>query len=174
MGNKYARPDPLELARAGDEDALEQVLGGIVAPIFDLALLRYHGRERAEVAVVDGLRAVADAIATGGPEQTPLAEAARVVLAADADVPPLPGDASDLERRLETLPDDQRRAFLGQVVCDLDPAELTHAVGLPTAGDLAASATAAVHQAGEDLKASVEERVGAFSLPFGLIDRALA
>ena len=175
MGNKYAKPDPLDLARTGDEDALEQVLGGIVAPLFDLALIRFHQPARAETAVVEGLHAAATTIRGGNLESTPLAIAAREVLAPRPDVPELTTQASDIEQVLESLAEPERLAVLAVVACDLDADELGHALTRTPeeASDLVTRGMSSLDLSSEALRDAVEERAAAVALPFGLIDRAL-
>lgn len=175
MGNKYEKPDPLELAREGDEDALEQVLGGVVAPVFDLALHRYRQPVRAALATIEGLRALADVIRNGGPIPEPVAEAARGVLASGKEAEPVPA-GTPLDVALAAIDADQRCALLAAFACDLDGDELAHALGVDPRKALALY-TFGLEALGldrEDLRDALDARAAETPLPPGLIDRALA
>ena len=129
MGQNDQKPDPLELARGGDEEALDKVLGGVIAPLFDLALHRYRQLTRAERATVEGLRALADAIRNGGPDASPMAEAVRGVLRSDHEAEPQP-DGEQLDRAMAALDADQRGAVLASLACDLEDDELAYVLEL--------------------------------------------
>ena len=175
MGKKDQKPNPLELARGGDEEALEKVLGGVVAPVFDLALHRYRQPARAEHATVQGLRALAAAIRDGGPDGSLVAEAVRAVLASGDEAEPRPG-GKQLDVVLMTLDANQRRAVLATIACDLDEDELAYALELDrqAALDLYTIGIEATALDREGLRESMDARAAETPLPPGLIDRALA
>ena len=175
MGRKDQKPNPLELARGGDEDALEKVLGGVVAPVFDLALHRYRQLTRAEQATVEGLRALAVAVRGGGPDGSLMAEAVLAVLASGDEAERRPG-GKQLDVALMPLDADQRRAVLAAIACDLDEDELAYAlqVDRQTALKLYAFGLEAIALDRESLRESMDARAAETPLPPGLIDRALA
>ena len=175
VGKPDKNPDPLELARAGDEEALDKVLGYVIAPVFDLALHRYRQPERAERAAIDGLRALATGIRSGGPESSPVAEAVRGVLGSGDEAAPLP-DGTALDRAMAALDADQRRALLASLACDLEDDELAYALQVDgrTALDLCAAGLRAADLDRNALREAMDARAAQTPLPQGLIDRALA
>ena len=173
--NRYGKPDPLELARGGAEDALEQVLGGVVAPVFDRALHRYRQPVRAELATVEGLRRLAESLRGGGPSSSPVAEAARGVFESGPEV--LPASVSTpLEVALSRLSSHQRATILGATACDLDAEELAYALqrDLQTTVEIHAAAMDILAMDADELRDTLDEEAGRTPLPPGLTDRALA
>ncbi|MAG57176.1 MAG: hypothetical protein CMJ83_12860 [Planctomycetes bacterium] len=175
MGNKYAKPDPLERARDGDEDALEQVLGGILAPLFDLALHYWRQPVRAELATVVGLQGLARVVRDGGPPDgvSPLAVAVEHLFASTERPPARTSSPDDLHRRLGDLEDDRRRAVLAFLACDLDEAELIRALGRSNARALLDVGLSELDGSESEIRQSLDEEAARTALPPGLVDRAL-
>lgn len=175
---KTPGPTPLELAFQGDEDALEQVLGGVVAPLFDLALHLRRQPVLAELATVDALRAVAEAVRAGAlPHADPLTVAARHLLDACARAPaePRPPARGPIEAALEALPPSERAAVLAACAADLDGADLGFVLGLPPArGDaLVLVALRKLQRSAAELRSALDVAAAEVRLPAGMVDRAL-
>ncbi len=164
----------MELAREGDEDAMEQVLGGVVAPLFDLALHRYRQPVRAELATVEGLQLLVSALRQGDVSPSPVAVAARGVLRSGAETRPA-SIATDLERSLEALSVSQRTALLAAASCDLDAEELGHALemDLDQAEELHREAATRFELDPAELRDALDQVAGRTPLPTGLVERAL-
>jgi hypothetical protein len=141
------RPSLVERARAGDWDAIEDLVAGASAPTFDAALHLFGDAERAARAAEDALFALLLAVRGGEFDEgdplrvtgRSLAEAAK----AGGAEPFAKGLAPDDLIILGLRPDDARRAALGKVAAadriaavlafalDLEPADLAWALGRP-------------------------------------------
>jgi len=170
---RYAKPDPLEQARQGDEDALEQVLRGVLAPIFDLSLHLFRQPVHAELCTVAALRALVHDIRAGGPEVTPLGAAAAHLLENPAPATPAVVGPEPVDGALASLEEPARRAILAVLACDLDGDELVTSLG-PDAPEDYHRGMALVGFPAEAIRGRLDEVAAATALPFGIVDRALA
>lgn len=162
-------PDPLALALDGDEEALEFVLGGICAPVFDLALHLRGPRDAADAAA-GALAELARLLRRGGPlpAEDPVAIPARALLEPGDGLPP-PGGA------LAAVPPRERRALLAACAADLEGEALAHALGVAPSDARSLVENALRSAGGEDrVREELDRVAGASPLPPGLVDRALA
>ena len=170
MGNKYPRRDPLKLAQAGDEDCLEEILGNVCAPVFDLAL-HLFGPKEAEGSAIAALRVLAQVIRSTEPlpSEEPLTVAARALTEAAPDTAPGEGGvASDLSPV-------RRRALVCALALDLTGQDLAYALNC-TATEAQSHAQAAIEELGTSAE-SIRGRLDAFAsktpMPRGMVDHAL-
>ena len=187
MGNKYARPSPLDRYRAGEEDALEDILWSICAPLFDLALHLFHSRRVAEDEVAAALRKLADEVRAGAmPGDSPGAAAARhlsrsLVRAPDAgDVADIPfehgADPIALMRSLSELSPSRWSLLAHAHALDLEGEEWRTALSLVPEQALAEveDIIAGLGVERSTLRAFMDARAARANVPHGLVERALA
>ena len=179
MGRKADEgPSDLELALGGDEDALESVLGGLVAPLFDLALhLADEHPGPAEEATVLALRELVRAVRSGSlPHPEPLMVAARHLVQSVDDRRITPHGGGAFLAAVSKLQPGSRRALLVAYALDADPAELAYVLDLsvPDAASDKSHALKLLELSDERIVESLDALAAEVPLPRGLIDRALA
>jgi hypothetical protein len=167
---------PLIRALDGDEDAVEQVLGSVCAPLFDLSLHIHREPVRAELLTVVALRKLASDIRSAAitPDKDPLVVGARHLLASP-DNEPAPPPGTELQRRLLALDRLQRRAVLAAFALDLDPAELGDALEVtpPQAESLIQDALRRLDLQPDEIRDALDTVAAQVPLPRELVDRAL-
>lgn len=164
----------LEKALAGDLDAIENVLGQVYAPLFDLAHHLQGQVEATHDPLVAALRHLADGLIAGElGGSTPFLVAARALIVdldgrlparIDAAAPIVAG----LERRAAL-------ALLARHALDLDGPELDEALGLAGGrGERLAEAALAELAVDEDeLRDRLDEVSSRVALPEGLVDAVM-
>jgi hypothetical protein len=163
----------LRRALAGDEEALESVLEGVVTPLFDLAFHLARAPGSAGELVVQGLRELARCVRGGGPlELEPLLLAARAVVAAALALPPA---AQAGEHGLDALPAPDRLLLTVRLALEASPREVALILGIPEplARARAGQALAALGQSARELREELDALAARHPLPRGLVDQAL-
>jgi hypothetical protein len=160
--------DPITRALAGDEDALEEVLGNLAAPTFDLAV-HLFGSD-AEQPTISALARLAAVVRAGPPLpiDDPLAIPARhlLILAADS----LPSDPAF--GHLSTI---ERKALLAATAVDLEGEAVAFALGLALAEtQVLLQNLQSKLQAPEAIRDLLDEHAAKYPMPRGMVDRALA
>ncbi len=178
MSAREEIPSPLEAALAGDADAIERVLGGVTAPIFDLAVHVHRHPVRAELGAIIALRDLAGWIRSGRlPHADPLAVAGRALV---QDVP-APGaepsilPATPLQESLDDLAAEERIAVLAGSALGLEGDDLAFVLGcsLAEAARRWREGLAGIHLDEEALQDALDEEAACVPLARGLVDRAL-
>lgn len=168
MGNKYPKKDPVDLAITGDEDAIEEVLVSVHAPLFDLAL--HLDAEQARAATIAALSALAAELrAERRPEPEALAFCVKLLLMQLGAVSPSLAALAAIEDPVD------RRILVARLTTDLDPEALAPAFAL-SADAITDRERAALALAGIDAD-EVREALDAVSietpLPPDIVDAAL-
>jgi hypothetical protein len=160
--------DPITRALNGDEDALEEVVGSLAAPTFDLAVHLFGSG--AEQPTIGALAELAQALRAGPPLPTldPLAIPARHLLS-------LATDAPVVDQAFSQLNSQEYRGVLASMVVDLDGEALAYALQIAASDAQALLKSGHSKLAGRDsLRDLLDAHASKFAMPRGMVDRALA
>ncbi|HMS18085.1 MAG TPA: hypothetical protein PKA37_14670, partial [Planctomycetota bacterium] len=167
MADRYPKEDPLVLALEGDMDALEEVVGSLSAPTFDLAVHLFGAS--AEGPATEALEHLARTIQNGPPlpAPDPLAIPARFLLDRAPHPPPSGSAFADL-RKLD------RAVLLLALALDLEGPSLAFALEMEEAQASHHLAQVLLTVASEDdARDRLDEVASRYPLPRGMVDRAL-
>lgn len=164
-----ASEDLMTRALGGDDDAIEELVGAIEAPVFDLALHWTNDLERATEAAAQALGTVVASLLDGDePKPSAITMAVAHLI---ADTPATPDSSAPWAK----LSDEDRTALLVAMATDLDGTSLGHVLGV-SAEDGAirvARAQDALDLNGCEVRDEMDERAATHSLPMDLTERAL-
>jgi hypothetical protein len=169
--SKKHYPSTLDRALAGDNEALEHVLEGIVAPLFDLAFHALGEVSEARAACAATLEALAEELRGGrSHHRDPLVHAAALFWRGQPATSP--GRSLVLEPSSTVLSSRERRAALTVLVVDLEGEDLARALGISQAEAEKVASAAALKLGGhpEGWRDRLNQLAAATPMPPGMLD----
>ncbi len=164
----------LEKALQGDLDAIENILGQVYAPLFDLGYHLFGATERVAAPLGAALEVLGRQLAAGKLEgSTPFLAAGRALMVdLEASLPPAIGSAAPLVAGLDRS---EALALLARCALDLDDDEIDEVLALaPGRGaKLAELGLAAAARDENEFRDRLDEISAGVSLPEGLVDRVV-